>query len=237
MSTVIKVGESGPILKRLSTVDLADHLAEAQAVIAAAKRQASGIVSKAREDTRVTAEKAKKDAYEDGYRRGFVDGQQAGHEAARKESIERFTQQHAGIVASMERAVAEIDAMKEDLRLAAERDVLDFAVSIAGKLTFAIGREHRESATANLRRALELVASQTALTVRVHPDDIASTEMFADSVLRQADASRAVSIVADESIGPGGCQVQSGAMQIDASLETQVSEMVSLLAGSKSEDG
>ncbi len=50
MSTVIKAGRGGPILQRLSTVDLADHLAEAEAVIAEAKRRAAQIVVTAERD-------------------------------------------------------------------------------------------------------------------------------------------------------------------------------------------
>ncbi len=44
MSTVIKANEGGRLLRRLSTVDLADHLAEAQGVIDQAKQCASQIV-------------------------------------------------------------------------------------------------------------------------------------------------------------------------------------------------
>jgi flagellar biosynthesis/type III secretory pathway protein FliH len=136
----------------------------------------------------------------------------------------------------MEAAISQIDAMKEDLRIAAEKDLIDFAVSVAGKLTFAIGRVHKEAAQANLQRALSLVASGTDLTVRVNPDDAASMETFAKSVLSRVDASRAVAIVTDETLAPGGCQVMAGKTEIDASLETQVAEMVALLADTKSEN-
>ena len=50
-------------------------------------------------------------------------------------------------------------------------------------------------------------------------------------------ASRAVNLVADDSIAPGGCQVQSAQAEVDASLETQVDEMVALLLGDKTGNG
>ncbi len=236
MSTVIRVGQAGPVLKRLSTVDLADHLAEADAVIAEAKRRAAAIVATTKHEVAQTLKKARESGYEAGYKQGYEEGTRTGHEDARRKSIEFFSKQHADIVAVMQGAVAQVDAMKEDLRIAAEKDLIDFAVSVANKLTFAIGRTRREAALSNLRRALPLVALGTDLTIRVHPDDKASIETFADSVLKQADASRAVTIVTDDTLAPGGCKVLSGRTEIDATLETQVDEMVALLADAGAED-
>ena len=83
----------------------------------------------------------------------------------------------------------------------------------------------------NLERALRLVGSRTNLTVRVHPDDIASVKKFAGSALAHVEASQAVKIVADDTMAPGGCRVESDRATIDATLETQVGELVSLLLG------
>ena len=233
MSTVIKVGQAGPLLRRLSTVDLADHLAEAKAIIAEAKRQAAQTVSEAKRKSEQALAQARESGHRAGHERGYAEGTKAGSEAAYRDSIERFNQQHTGVVSAMLRAVADVDAMKEDLRISAEKDLLDLAVSAASKLTFAIGKLHRESALANLRRALELVDSATNLVIRVHPEDVASMEAYADSVLKRADALSAVSIICDDSISPGGCKVNRGRTEIDATLETQVNEMVLLLVGDK----
>ena len=65
---------------------------------------------------------------------------------------------------------------------------------------------------------------------------MAAMDMFARDVLKQVDASRAVDLVADESLAPGGCRVDSGCTRIDATLETQVVEIVSLLLGGKAGD-
>lgn len=236
MSTVIKAGQAGPVLKHLSTVDLADHLAEADAVVAQARRKAAHIVARTKREAEEAVRRAGESGYEAGHKRGYEQGLKAGYDAAHRESIELFTAQHASIVAAMQGAVAEVDAIKQDLRIAAERDLLDFAVSVASKLTFAIGRTRREAALANLQRALPLVAAHTDVAIRVHPDDLASIEMFAESVLQQVDASRSVAIVADDTLAPGGCKVLSGRTEIDSTLETQVAEMVSLLADTKIDD-
>ena len=237
MSTVIKAGQGGEILQRLSTVDLADHLAEARAVMEQANLQADRIVARGRTDARLALEEAENTGYQAGYERGHSEGITAGQQDGRREAIERFNTAQDNLVSMMKQALAEIDASKEELRFAAERDVLDFAALVARRLTFAIGRLHRESAQANLRRAIHLVESKTDVTVRVHPDDLASMEIFAASLADQFGASRAVKVLPDDSQAPGGCKVESGRTAIDATLEAQVDEMTSLLLGGGDKDG
>lgn len=237
MPTVIKAGEAGPVLKRLSTVDLADHLAEADAVVKAARRRGESLVAEADGQAEGIRTRARDSGYEAGYKQGYEEGMRAGRDAAYQDATEGFDREHAAIVADMRRAVTEIGAFKEDLCVAAEADLLDFAVRLAGKLTVAIGESHRGAVVENFKRALRLVASKTALVVRVHPDDVASLETFASSVLRETEASTGVKIVADESIKPGGCIVENDRSRVDATLETQIDEMVALLLGRETTGG
>lgn len=236
MSTVIKAGQAGQVLPRLTTIDLSDHLAEAHGVVQEARRQADQIIAHARREAVELRSAAKKRGYDEGYRSGRDQGTAAGYEAAHLEAIARFEREHADLVAAMQRTIGEIDARKEDLRIAAEKHLLDFAVTVAGKLTFAIGRLHREAARANLRRAIDLVGAATKVTIRVHPDDRASLETFAESVLRRVEASPEVRIVADDSLAPGGCQVEAGGTSVDARLETQLEELLSVLLGEAPND-
>jgi len=234
MPTVIKAREAGPLLRRLSNVDLADHLAEARSVIAEARRRASQIISAAEAEAARVLATARQGGHEAGFQSGYTEGVKEGHRAAHEEAIQRFEQQQGHLVEGMQAAIKSIDEIKEGLRIAAEKDLLEFAVQVATKLTFAIGKIHRESAVENLERAIKLVGAQTQLTIHVHPDDVAAMDMFARDVLKQAAVSRAVELVADDSLAPGGCRVDSGGTFIDATLETQVAEIVCLLLGGKS---
>ncbi len=237
MSTVIKVGTNGPVLNRLTTVDLADHLAEARSVVAAAERRAEAIIGDAERQSESTLEAARQKGYREGYKHGHETGTKEGHHAARAESIERFEQQHNVIVDDMKRATAEVDRLKGDLLIAAERDLLEFSVSIAERLTLAIGDLHRDAVVENVRRALRLITSKTDLSVRVNPRDVEAMKMFAPSVLDCVGQSAALATVEDSTIAPGGCIVQTARATVDATLETQVKEMVALLLGGTKTDG
>ncbi len=235
MTTVIKAGETGTVLRRLSTVDLADHLQEARAVVEAAGREAARMVAEARLERERACDEAKQAGYDAGYRQGLEAGKQAGEKSAREEALARFDREQADLVTDLTRIIGELDGMKGDLRIAAERDVLEFAVHLAGKMTCAIGRLNRDAVVTNVRRALELVASQAEVRIRVHPDDSAALELFAGGVLKETGAARAVSIVVDQGVQPGGCVVETRSTKVDAKLETQIEEMVGLLLGASPE--
>ena len=231
MSTVIKAGRGGPILQRLSTVDLADHLAEAEAVIAEAKRRAAQIVVTAERDAERMREAARQAGHREGLDQGRKAGTELGREAAWEAATAKFEAEQAGVVAAMEKAIVDIDSIKGDVVIQAEQHVLDFAIRMATRLTYAIGRLDGESAKANLGRSLRLVDSKTNLVVHVHPDDLSAMEAFAVTVLQEAEGSRSLKIVADAATAPGGCRVEYGGFEIDATLDTQIEEIVTLLTG------
>jgi flagellar biosynthesis/type III secretory pathway protein FliH len=54
-------------------------------------------------------------------------------------------------------------------------------------------------------------------------------KMFAAASLEQIKSTRVIDLVVDDSLAPGGCRVTTGRTQVDATLETQVDEIVSLL--------
>lgn len=229
MATVIKVGQAGTILKRLSTVDLADHLGEARAVVEAAERRAARIVAEAEAGKDQVFAESKATGYAAGHAEGTAVGTKSGHETAYAESIERFQKDQSVVAADMVAAVTGIDTLKRDLHIAAERDLLDFAIQIAKRLTFDIGSLHRDAAKENFRRALRLLETKTNLTIRVPAADMEAFRTFASGVLDEIDAAGSLNLVEDESLSPGGCIVESERSRIDATLETQVGELVALL--------
>ena len=89
-ATVIKAGSAGPMLRSLSTVDLADHLSAARGIVESAKSLAVKIESDMREDGHNRAAEAKEVAMAEGYDAGFAQGEVAGQAKAFKESKQDF---------------------------------------------------------------------------------------------------------------------------------------------------
>jgi flagellar biosynthesis/type III secretory pathway protein FliH len=67
------------------------------------------------------------------------------------------------------------------------------------------------------------------VTIHAHPDDLAAMKTFAAASLEQVNSAQVIDFVADDSLDPGGCRVTTGQTQVDATLETQIDEIVSLL--------
>ena len=234
--TVIKVGNAGPILKSLSHVDLADHLSQAREIVATAKKQAAKTVTDATEESRRRAAEAKESARDQGYKDGFAKGEIAGHEKAFEESIKIFEARHATVVKQMINAIGEIEAIKDGLRVAAERDLLEFAAELAFGLTYRIGLHSSQAAIENANRAMRLVGKRTDLSIRINPKDLKAMETYASTVMKRMEASPNITALADESMAPGGCIVETNRTRIDASLETQIAELSLLLLGEDTEE-
>ncbi len=231
MSTVIKAGQAAKLVNRLVSVDLSDHLAQANAVIEAANRDAAKTMADARLEATRLQDEAKQRGFEAGYELGYAKGLVDGEKEAHENAMNQFDERHKSVVSAMEQVVERYDCQKEELKIAAEAHVLDFAVLIARRLTFEIGRTRSDAVKANFRRALELVGTKTNLTVRLHPSDRQTVEEFAGTVLGAVAETDRVKIVEDSEIAPGGCQVHSEETNVDATLETQVTDLVSLLVG------
>ncbi len=245
MSTVIRAGDVARVANGLVSVDLADHLEEARAVVEDAQQRAARMLESARSDAERWGPEAREKGYEEGHREGYEKGYAEGKETgttdgyteAHTKATAKFDAQHAAIVSDIERVLDEMNGRRESIELAARRELLAFAISIAKKLTYRIGTLNHEAALGNLHKALQLVQSKTDLTIRVHPDDLAAIEEFAESVLRHAYGAGGVNVVSDSAIAPGGCVVKDASTEIDATLETQIDEIVSLLAGGREDRG
>lgn len=240
MPTVIKASQAGRGAKSaFSRIDLSDHVAEARETLARAREQAAALLDAAREQAdRLAADalrKAQQDGYARGYETGYPEGQQAGAEAGYRQAFDtaraEFDQAHAAILHDVQLLLAEIEADRHALQIAARQDVLNLALQLACKLTFAIGVHHREAAAANLDRALSVVLDRTRLKVRAHPGDIEALRRFAAPLLSAMESAEAMELIADDSIAPGGCVVVGRRTEADARLETQLDEMTALLLG------
>ena len=232
MSTVIKSGDQNPALvKRLETVSVSDHLAEARLVVDAARRQAREILANTAREADELRESASKQGFEAGFKRGYAAGNEKGHESALAEARSRFDDEQAQLVQTLHGLVDQYEQMKRDLSIAAKHDTLDFAFRVAKRVTKLVGVLNRDAARANLDVALQRVGSVIDITIRVHPTDLESIERFARGFQSRIGESTHISILGDESVSPGGCLLSTPDSDVDATLDTQIEQIAQLIAG------
>jgi flagellar assembly protein FliH len=149
-----------------------------------------------------------------------MNARRQGLDAGRAEGEQRARAELEPVLARMNAAVAELAAMRSEMRWRAERDVVQLALLIAKRV---LHRELNvdESAIAALARvAFEKLARAESYRVAVHP-------RFANAVAAAVPPGIAVKvhIAADPALEPGTLIIDSPEGSVDASIDTQLEEI------------
>ncbi len=168
-------------------------------------------------------EQALLEARQQAYADGFAHGHDAGSKEVRDalEAAMRRTSEETGI-----RMGQLMHSMTEQL-IASEqkigRRILDLACDIARQVV----RQELQSNTGHLRAVIgealeQIVEDGLPTTVRMHPDDLALMR----GALMETLGENAPEFVADATISPGGCLVQTPSTTVDATIEKRWSRAV-----------
>jgi flagellar assembly protein FliH len=187
----------------------------------------------ATEDTlRGLAERSRAAARAQGFAAGWAEGQRAhaARAAAARDEQERVVSERSAhlllaqhsAVSALEAAVRRCADTTRELHAALSDKAVDLALELAEAI---LGRE-LEAATDPgadaLRRALATVPVETAVVVRLHPEDAAALD---HSLL----ADRPVTVVADHATARGDALVETEAGVIDAGIATAVARVREVL--------
>jgi len=157
-------------------------------------------------------------AVEQQVRQAYDNGLRAGEEIARKKL-------DAEVRATMDRltaAIADVAATRADVIQRAETDTVRLAIEIARRIL------HREltvdpnALMALTRAALEKLQTQEIHRVRVHPGQ----EQLVRASLQEHRRGQSIEVIADPSQPPGGILFDIGRGALDASVGTQLDEIV-----------
>lgn len=113
----------------------------------------------------------------------------------------------------------------------AESELRALAVRIAERI---LGRElalRPEAVVDVAAEALRLSGEPREIVLRVHPDDLAAVERGKPRLLERCHSAHAATLRADESVGRGGCIVETELGVVDARLSTQLDALERALKG------
>jgi flagellar biosynthesis/type III secretory pathway protein FliH len=143
-------------------------------------------------------------------------------ETARREAYEEGLRQ-------WNTAVAEADNARDRHLAESEPEMIRIAVAIAQKI---IGEELRLNPQAIVTMAAECLhglGRERSLILRVPPEDAYRLRERITLLREAAGPHRSIEVIADPSMGSGGCLVESEYGVIDARLETQIRCMEEIL--------
>ncbi|MBS1818582.1 MAG: hypothetical protein JSU08_11675 [Acidobacteria bacterium] len=150
------------------------------------------------------------------FMKGYAQGERSGAEAAAKRgeaTLRRLAQ-----------TIEELAGLRTELVQKTERQVVELALAIAGRVLRREVTLDRELLVAMARIALERLGENVSATIRLNPDDYT----FIGAQAQVGDSSL-VRVVADPLVSSGGCLVQSDFGLIDAGIDAQLGEMAAAL--------
>jgi flagellar biosynthesis/type III secretory pathway protein FliH len=170
-----------------------------------------------------------------GYLRGLEEGRAAGLEQARREAAQTALQEAreslASLAAGLTAAMRDFEQAKRRLIASAEAELIGLALAIARRVCKTQAAGGTGVAQANVRHLLELVRHEHDLQLRLHPADAEALREALPELLTEAESVAHVELIADESVGRGGCVLVSRRGTIDATLDTQLDRIAEALTG------
>lgn len=150
-------------------------------------------------------------------REAFARGHEIGERAAGDATRARVEAMLTRLGDTME----ELATLRRRILLRTEREMVELALALAGRIVRRDVAIDREIVVAIARVAIERLGERHGVTVRLNPQDFA----FAVSHHGEHWAGGGVTALADPEIPSGGCRVESPFGSIDAGIEAQLAEL------------
>lgn len=155
----------------------------------------------------------------------FAEGHRRGVEAGRKE----FVQSTAHAAEMLQEAAGAMAAARQEYLQSLEPQVLQLVALIAQRVLQREMRTDPDLVLNTVRRALEKIADQQKLRLRVNPADAEAIRKHRVRVLEEFKRIEEIEIQVDPEVSPGGCIAESKLMHVDARLEVLLENVLEQL--------
>lgn len=151
---------------------------------------------------------------EQAYAHGFSKGEQAGMELGQK----RFEP----ILRGFQQALLELERIKKDLCLQAEKETVELALAIAKTVVCHEVHTNRSVVVHVIREALKNAVDLEHIKIRMNPIDLELISGSGHQLLNPSGEIEKIAFEEDETIQRGGCVIETNFGDIDARIERQL---------------
>ena len=229
MSGVVRAEEFARVPRGAVRLNLSDFEQMGAQIISRARAEATELLSAAQAEAAALRAQESQRGREEGYRAGHAEGLDAGAAEGLKQAQERFAEEQAALVQTLQQALGEFDRQRHVLLARAEHDLVGLALAIARRIVKRIAAGDPEVAVENLREVLERIGRRHVLRIGVHPQDAEALRRFVEALAAEFEAWRHVTLEESTSVGPGGVVVEVANGQVDARIDTQLDRIAELL--------
>lgn len=156
-------------------------------------------------------------AYKEGYALGLDEGRKKAFEENARVISERLDE--------MSKLISSISSMKKEVLNHNEAHMIQLLFHMASKLAQAHLEMDHTPIVEIIRQAVELAQGEESVTIHVSNTQIEFLENLKNQQKVEFDFMQKVKFVADESLKPGGCIVETNYGEVDASIERRVQQL------------
>lgn len=212
MSSVIKTdGSRGPALGSHAVPFALDDVEEkASHYLEQIRGQAAQIIATAQNEAQAIRAQATQD------------GRQEALKQAQKQANQQVQQQVNSLLPALRQAAQEITQIRANCLRHWQQRVMNLAVAIAQRILRHELPRTPEVTNTLIQESLELAAGSAQLRLHLHPQDHATLSERVPEFATTVGKLALSDIIADPSVGPGGCIVKTEFGQIDQTIEAQL---------------
>lgn len=190
---------------------------EVAVLLAKAREEASEILQSAEDEK----EQYKEAGYHDGFRQGFEEGYQAGYEQIKNDLDNLFH--------NFKREVDKVQMLLDHQVQGLELKIIKLSSDIAAKIIRRQVRLKPEIVLDQIENILHQMSRVKSLAIRVNPGDISMAQETEEHFLQLTQGIDHIEFVADHSLEPGGCIIETNSGGMDASIQTQLDLITAIL--------
>ena len=151
--------------------------------------------------------------------RAEIEGRQNAQQDAHRVVEQRISET---LMPALSKLVIEIQQAKDTWVADWEREVIHLAAAIAEKVIRREIDEHPDITLDLVRESLAMASGSPQIKIRLNSADYDTLGSHVAELVEQVAAVSAAEVVADDSISPGGCRVDSEFGIIDQQIESQI---------------
>ncbi len=226
---LIRSKQAAALVREAVVLDLGDLARQGEAIKARAVAQADQILKKAQDEAKQATQSAAKRGHDEGLQRGLAEGRKQGLEAGRKQALEERKAELERLQAEWTESLESFVEARKGLLIEARIDVLRLALAIAERVVFRTIELDPTVIEDQMAEAISLLAKRSAVIIRINPGDMVHAQEVLPALVEKMQQCEHATLVADDSLTPGGCILQAGTTTIDATIETQMDRIVAAL--------
>lgn len=163
----------------------------------------------------------------EGFEAGYADGEKLGHAAGEKTALEATEQLNESLSAHWQALFEGLRHPLKQVDQAVENQLVHLSMALARAICWQEVTQNDEIVREAFRRGIqELSMTSQRVEIYIHPEDFALIEGRWDEKTR---ADKGWFFYQDETIGRGGCRIQTPLVAIDATLEARMNDVFNQL--------